>query len=209
MTKKHNNSAMSGKTGGRPDEKIHVIMPKAINENLNKAWSADTAAPIVYEVEKEAEETLMSWFLLNDLSNTVAEMIATDAQAIHESVELVKLAGTITDVDRFNTQVRTVEQDINQFVTELEIIKDVHKDLHGFIQTSEDRNKYLTIFEKYQAFIAYFDGVMQHKRTEFTEYTLDALDILRQRESEEEAEAAAAQENTAVTTDPTEDPSTN
>jgi hypothetical protein len=69
--------------------------------------------------------------------------------------------------------------------------------LTGSFQTPDDTALALSIFEDYTQFRAYFEGVIHHTLISFTEFALEAQDRMK-------AQAAAPEEQAALTTAPTE-----
>lgn len=172
------------------NDNIRVVMPNPLSRAVSGAFGNKGQGPLVYDQKKEAEQAELSWFQLEDFSQTVGTMIAETAHNFGETITLVQSIGYVKDAQRFSANVTTTMQDLDRYTNEYMTIKEKHNGRHGFITEAEDRMLYLSIFEDYRSLAAYFQGTMHHKLIEFTEYALDAKDA---RIEAEKAAAAVAQ----------------
>ena len=167
------------------DNDIRVVMPTPIAAATAEAVGRKPT-PLVYSQKKEDQDAQFNWQQLEEISFTMAGVIAQTATEFQKTIDLVSQAGTLKDPARFDADVRVTMEDLTKFTDEFCKIKAKHEGCHGFIETAEERMKYLTVFEDYRAFGAFFQGTMHHKLMDFTEYALDAKDALVERAGTEE-----------------------
>jgi len=179
--------------GGEVGDNIRVVMPSKSAYAVASVFG-DRLPALRYDKNQEEKNTEFSWYQLEDLSNEVANMIATTAQQFHDTIELVKKTGQSSMLKRFSTNVEVVSKDLENYTNDFIAIRDGHKDRNGFITEANDRVVFLGIFEKYQQLAALFQGTMHHKMVEFTEYALEAKDLMVAAEN-------AAQEKTQPETE--------
>ncbi len=175
------------------DDDIRVVMPKPIATATADANGLELPTPLVYSQKKEDQDAHFNWQQLEEISSTLSDVIAQTATEFQKTINLVSQAGTLKNTARFDADVRVTMEDLEKFTDEFCQIKAKHEGRHGFIETAEDRMKYLTVFEDYRAFGAFFQGTMHHKLMDFTEYALDAKDVLVDREAA--AEKNSTKEN--------------
>lgn len=181
--------------GSSVGDNIRVVMPSKSAYAVAGAFGEKLPA-LRYDKAQEEKNTEFSWYQLEDLSNEVANMIATTAQQFHDTIELVKKTGQSSMLKRFSVNVDVVSKDLESYTNEFIAIRDAHKDRHGFINEADDRVVYLGIFEKYQQLAALFQGTMHHKMVEFTEYALEAKDLMLAKEATQKAEEQSAPSTT-------------
>lgn len=147
-----------------------------------------------------------TWEKLTEISNEIGQWIAQMAQDISDSVELVKRYGC-KHIAEFNATVAKTNTDFTKFIGDYEKVKEKHASKTGLIESPDDLALALQVFEDYNQFRAYFNGVMHHSLISFTEYALEAKDRYSDILREEEALAAAqaASEVAVKTEEPTEE----
>lgn len=180
----------------RGGSNIRVVMPKTIARAISGEIGGRPMPALRYDQEQETKNESMNWYSLEDFSNTVGAMIGETAQQFQDTIQLVKDIGFVSDMARFQANVKVAMEDLTRFTDEFVSIKERHDGKNGIITEAADRMAYLAIFEDYRALAAYFQGTMHHKLIEFTEYALDAKDKY--------AEAMAAQEAAQATSVETE-----
>ena len=172
---------------------IRVVMPTAAANAVHSAiGGGGQIQPLVYNAEKEAREGQMNWHQIEDLSNTIGNMIGQTAEQFQETIVMVQSIGHVEDMARFKANVQVTMEDLSRFTDEFILIKARHEGKTGFITEAQERMAYLAIFEDYHALSAYFQGTMHHKLIEFTEYALNAKDKLLEQERQKEEQAAQA-----------------
>lgn len=148
----------------------------------------------------KGRELAPTWEGVTDISNEISNYVARMAQDINESVEMVKIAGC-EHVGEFNAAVAKTNDDFNRFIGDLEKVKAKHAGKVGEIKTPDDLALSLQVFEDYQQFRAYFEGVMHHSLISFTEFALEARDRHQAKLAEEEKKQAAEQPAAVVPED--------
>ena len=158
------------------------IFPTPMAENIGAAFGT-THNPVF--VQEKTSNKKPTWESLIEVSNGIAEFIGQMAADINESVELVKRVGC-DHIAEFNVAVNKTNADFTKFLGDFEIIKAKHSGKKGIIDSADDIALSLAIFEDYQQFHAYFNGVMHHSLISFTEYALEAQDRLKKQFQQEQ-----------------------
>lgn len=188
MSKKIVSHGISGATGiGRlPEQRQTALMPTPITASLSSAFSnIKGAKPIVFNQKEETANTETNWYGLEDLYNTFAENIVVTARDVQDLVNSIKLTGYFDDPKYLNERYRFAAltqgfaTDISRFTDELNMIKALHSERHGFV-AKNDYTTYLGIFEKYQSFIVLFDSTKHHTVIAFTSFALDAKNFTQE-----------------------------
>lgn len=169
---------------GEPN--ISVVMPKTIANSISVAMQGGEKQPLVYDEQKEAETAQPSWYMVEDLSNTIRNAIATTANSINDVVTMVAKTGYVEGVTEYTNSVQVAMRDLEHYSEEWERVRARHAGKNGFIKDKEEYVEYMSVFEDYQSLSAFFEGVMHHKLIEFTEYALSAQDHLKNKVQEEE-----------------------
>lgn len=180
--------------------KASKIVPKkaVVNNRVLAAKPVALAVKGAYARNTVSHGTMdasikQTWESLEDISREIGQWMAQMAQDIHDSVELVKIAGC-EHIQEFNAAVIKTNSDFVKFMADYEKVRAKHAGKNGFIQSPDDLALALQIFEDYNQFRAYFDGVMHHSLISFTEYALEAKDRLAAKAAEEEKQAEQSKE---------------
>lgn len=171
----------SSKTSG--DSNVVQFFPKATAVAVGNAFNS-RPRPMEVKHGKQANQK-QTWEALAAIGDEIAGFIAQMANDINESVELVKRVGC-DHIAEFNAVVLKTNKDFETFLGDFEKIKAKHSGKTGYIDGPDDLALSLSIFEDYNQFNAYFNGVMHHTLISFTEYALEAQDRLRQQAAAEE-----------------------
>lgn len=189
MNKKVRNSSIAGAFAGShlPNQNQKALMPTPIGVRISDAFGDNHGAkPIFFNQKEEIANTETNWYGLEDLYNTFAENIIVTARDVQDLVNSITATGYFDDPKyknerlRFATLTQGFSIDISRFTDELNLIKELHADKHGFVPKAE-YTLYLGIFEKYQSFIVLFDSTKHHTVIEFTNYALDAKNYAQEK----------------------------
>ena len=171
--------------GAVGEENVVQFFPKKTAVAVGNAFHA-RPKPIMVN-PKAAANSKQTWEALAGIGDGIAQYIGQMASDIHESVELVKSVGC-DHISEFNAVVLKTNNDFTKFMGDFESIKAKHAGKTGYIDGPDDLALALSIFEDYNQFQAYFNGVMHHTLISFTEYALEAQDRIRKQEVQENKE---------------------
>lgn len=173
------------------EENVKVLLPAPTAVAMGKAFG-NTPRPINAATEKKNYKQ-QTWEAMAAIADEIGNSIAVMAGDINESVEMVKLAGC-DNVAEFNIAVNKTNSDFLKFADDFNKIKHKHRNKSGPIASPNDLALALQIFEEYNQFRVFFDGVMHHTLITFTEFALEAKDryLALQRKEETTAESAAS-----------------
>lgn len=176
--------AKNHKAKAEPGSNVSQLFPKQTTVAVASVFN-DRPKPIMVN-PRAAAGGKQTWEALAEIGDSIGNYIAQMASDINESVELVKTAGC-EHLSEFNAVVIKTNSDFTTFIDDFDKIKAKHAGKTGYIDGPDDLALALSIFEDYNQFQAYFNGVMHHTLISFTEYALEAQDRLRN-------QAAQAQE---------------
>lgn len=177
------------KSKDQEQEYAKVLPQKPASIAIKQAFGGNVQ-PII-ETGTLSQLSRQTWEGLQEVSDAIGMSIAQMAEDIHSTVEMVKNAGCEHPAE-FNAIVSKTNEDFQKFVADFQSITIRHYGRTGYIESPDDLALSLSIFEDYQQFRAFFDGVMHHSLISFTEYALEAKDRLLDKMKQEEAEAAKA-----------------
>ena len=135
-----------------------------------------------------------TWDALEAVSMAIRQEIQEMAENLHESVELVKVAGGV-NVNEFDIAVKKTNKDLQDFTTDFLKIANSHQGRKGTVKDENELADCLEIYEKYMQFKALFNGVFHHTAILFTEFSLQAKDAMEDamiKEAKDVAEQKAA-----------------
>lgn len=168
-------------------EPLRLMRPTLVAAAVGSAFHNQARAlPKTGSIEGSNKQT---WEALLEISDAIGNQIATTAEDISSTVELVKHLGC-EHIGEFNAVVNRTNSDLTKFASDFLSVKNRHAGKTGFIETPDDLALSLSIYEDYQQFRAHFDGTMHHTLISFTEYALEAKDravAIREKELAEEA----------------------
>lgn len=156
-----------------------IALATAFNSSANRVLPQD-------QVAKRAH--MDHWDAIHSFSDAIATSIATMAESLNETVEMVKRLGC-EHIGEFNIAVNKTNADMLKFADDFSKVRARHQHFSGLIETQDDLILSLSIIEDYKQFQAYFDGVMHHTLITFTEFALEAQDRARAQLEKETAEA--------------------
>ena len=130
-----------------------------------------------------------TWDALEAISMVIRGEIQEMAENLHESVELVRVAGGV-NVNEFDVAVKKTNKDLQDFTTDFLKIAESHSGRTGTVKDENELADCLEIYEKYMQFKALFNGVFHHTAILFKEFSLQAKDAMEDRMIKEAKEAA-------------------
>jgi hypothetical protein len=157
--------------GGNPVEApLRVVMPTELSKAVAQATGARTPLPFAVPQAKE------NWANLDSFADELAGLVYQNAQSVMQTVQMVTQCGGVDNPKEFARAVSTAEADLLRFSDELNKIRTRHQGKVGEVQSADDLTHYLSVFEDYVSFNAFFQGTFQHTMIVFTEYALQAKD---------------------------------
>ena len=174
--------AKTKKVDSQKDDNVVQLFPKPAAVAIGNAFHS-RPSPLLMQ-GNPAHSKKQTWEALAEIGDEIGRFIGQMASDINESVELVKRAGC-DHLKEFNAVVNKTNQDFEKFIGDFEKIKAKHFSKTGYIESPDDIALSFLIFEDYQQFQAYFNGVMHHTLISFTEYALEAQDRLKAQEKAE------------------------
>ena len=177
--------AKSKKAVSKDENNVVQLFPKPTAVAVGNAFNS-RPSPLIMK-GNPAHSQKQTWEALAEIGDEIGRFIGQMAADINESVELVKRAGC-EHIQEFNAVVNKTNQDFEKFIGDYELIKAKHSSKTGYIESPDDIALSFSIFEDYQQFQAYFNGVMHHTLISFTEYALEAQDRLKAKAATEEGE---------------------
>ncbi len=172
--------------GGNPVEApVRVVMPSEVSKAV--AQATGSRAPMPFAVPQAKE----NWSNLTSFADELAALVFKNAESIMQTVQMVTECGGVDNPQEFARAVSTAEADLLRFSDELNKIRARHENKVGEVKSADDLTHYLSVFEDYVSFNAFFQGTIQHTMILFTEYALQAKDrLIAQRAQEGDQEAA-------------------
>lgn len=140
-----------------------------------------------------------TWDALEAISMSIRQEIQEMAENLHQSVELVKMAGGV-NVNEFEIAVNKTNKDLQDFTSDFLKIAESHRSRTGVVKDENELADCLEIYEKYMQFKALFNGVFHHTAILFTEFSLQAKDAMQDRMIQEAK--AVAEEKAALVEEP-------
>lgn len=174
--------AKTKKAVNNKEDNVVQFFPKPTAVAVGNAFHA-RPSPLVMK-GNPVHSQKQTWEALAEIGDEIGRFIAQMASDINESVELVKRVGC-DHLQEFNAAVNKTNQDFEKFISDFEKIKAKHSTKTGYIESGDDIALSFSIFEDYQQFQAYFNGVMHHTLISFTEYALEAQDRLKAQQAAE------------------------
>lgn len=143
--------------------------------------------------------TTAKWEEIDDLANQIRNQIGTtavDVQRVIETIETTqKQTGkNIENYAEYRLMINTCLNDLTRFSDEFSRIVSLHSGKTGEIVTPEDTSLVMSIYEKYRAFESLFSATTTNNALPLTEYALEAADLIKQYDAEQEAAAKVAAE---------------
>lgn len=132
-----------------------------------------------------------NWDDLKALGTEITLEVGTFADQIKQSDDLIMAYGC-KHVHEYALVKSKATKMLNEFVNDLLAIKAKHEGRTGFVKDEEENTLLLNIFEDYRQFQSYFQGSMMHTMISFTEYALEANDVLKELEAKKASEQSAA-----------------
>lgn len=168
------------KPKGKKKAQPYIAKPRALTSKIHQVYGNGRDAGFNKPIQQRWED-------LRDISDAIASLVATMAESINETVELVKVAGCDHPAE-FAAVVKKTNEDYLKFVDDFLLVKSKHEGKTGKVNGPDELALMLRVFEDYQQFRAKFDGVMYHTQISFTEYALEAKDRLLAMEQKQQAE---------------------
>ena len=150
------------------------MQPTPVAVGVAKNLGIQPPPPLSMTVKRNNRD---HWSTVDEIAQATADLIATSAMGISETVEAVKQYGC-THVAEFNATVNKTNDDLKKFSDDYLNIRNKHANKSGPITSMEDRALSISVVEEYRQFQAMFNGVMGHSVIAFTEFALEVKDRL-------------------------------
>ncbi len=175
MSKKSEKNGIASAFGKKSlNEEVQVAMPTRTAMSIDHAFN--NTPQIRPFATNPSQDDHLSWYSLEQFSNSVREMIFGMATSLRDSIVLIENLGGITDLGEFSRSCASANADMERFTNEYLAIRALHEGMNGIITDAEEHTRYNAIMENYISFQALFSGAMHHTMINFTEYSLIAKD---------------------------------
>lgn len=119
------------------------------------------------------------WEDLDPIREECRNWVMVNVESIHRNIALIRTYGC-KHVDEFEVAAKSVQADLEHFVSQFEEIQKEHAGKSGPIQSPDDHVLMLAIFERYVQLSTTMEGVLTPTLVAFTEYALEAKDLARE-----------------------------